>query len=105
MKHLIIAASLALLPAAALAQDPGAAPAAAPAAAALPMCSAKVHDSCQQTKSQQASALDYYPTDCRDAGNNKTCAAPAHQGMAMKPHKVTARKSIITKSSEATPAQ
>ena len=90
MKHVIFVAALALLPAAALAQN--AAPAAA--GASLPMCSAKVQDSCQQGPAQQARALDHYPADKRDAGNNKI-GAPMAAMHKPKPHSV--RKSIVTK--------
>ncbi len=99
MKYLLITAALMMAPAAALAQDPPADPGMA-AGASLPMCSAKVHDSCMQTKAQQASALDHYPADSRDAGNNKIGApmAPHHPTRAMhrayKTHSVG--KSIVT---------
>ena len=98
MKHLILTVAIALLPTAALAQaDPAAAPEAAVAAApatALPKCTAKVTDSCQQTKAQQANALDHYPADTRDAGNNKIGApAAAHT---MTKHRHAAHKATTT---------
>jgi|GEM_PF-3318839 len=69
MKHLILIAAVALLPAAALAQD--APPADAMAAKPLPKCTAKIQDSCDQSMTTEKNALDYYPADSRDAGNNK----------------------------------
>ncbi len=73
MKHLILTAALAFLPAVAIAQDAPADPAAAPAAAPapLPKCTAKVQDSCDQSTTTEKNALSYYPADSRDAGNNK----------------------------------
>ena len=74
MKTMILAAAAALLlPVAALAQD---APAAPPADAAmapkpLPKCTAKIQDSCDQSATTEKNALNYYPADSRDAGNNK----------------------------------
>lgn len=53
----------AMLAAPALAQD---APAAAPA---LPFCSAKVTDNCQQTPAQQARAMSGEQAEKRDARN------------------------------------
>jgi hypothetical protein len=41
----------------------------APAPAALPMCSAKVTDSCQQSPAQQARAMTGAQADARDARN------------------------------------
>ena len=41
----------------------------APAAAALPACSAKVTDSCQQTPAQQARAMTGEQADRRDAAH------------------------------------
>lgn len=104
MKHLILTAALTLLPAAALAQM-APAPADAPAAAAapLPKCSAKVQDSCDQSKTTEKNALDHYPADTRDAGNNKIGAPMAAKPM-MRAHKSAVRKSIVTKSTEAMPA-
>lgn len=94
MKHLILAAALALLPAVAIAQDAPADPAAAPAAdapaaeaapaaapAALPKCTAKVQDSCDQSKTTERNALSYYPADSRDAGNNKIAGKKASKPM------------------------
>ena len=46
-----------------------AAPALAQAPAALPMCSAKVTDSCQQSPAQQARAMTGEQADKRDARN------------------------------------
>ncbi len=60
---LILAAALFAAPALAQAADP----AAPPAAAAMPMCSAKVHDACQQTKGQEARAMNAAQADARDA--------------------------------------
>ena len=84
MKSLIFAAAL-LLPALAAAQDaPAAPPAAEPAIAApaapaapaaLPKCTAKVQDSCDQSKTTEKNALAYYPAETRDAGNNKIAHA------------------------------
>jgi hypothetical protein len=54
----------AMLAAPALAQE-----AAPPAAPALPFCSAKVTDSCQQTAAQQARAMTGEQADARDARN------------------------------------
>ncbi len=94
MKHLILTAALMLLPAAAMAQDAPAAPAAA--AASLPKCSAKVQDSCDQSMTTEKNALDHYPADTRDAGNNKI-GAPMAKPMMMHKHKSGAvRKSIVT---------
>lgn len=56
----------AMIAAPALAQD---APAAAPAAPALPFCSAKVTDNCQQTPAQQARAMSGEQAEKRDARN------------------------------------
>lgn len=70
MKHLILTAALALLPAAALAQD-APEPAAPAAGAMLPKCTAKVQDSCDQSQTTEKNALDHYPAETRDAGNNK----------------------------------
>ena len=88
MKHLILTAALALLPAVAIAQDAPADPAAAPAAdaaapapAALPRCTAKVQDSCDQSKTTERNALSYYPADSRDAGNNKIAGKKAAKPM------------------------
>lgn len=89
MKHLILTAALALLPAVAIAQDapadpaaaPAAEPAAAPAPAALPKCTAKVQDSCDQSKTTEKNALSYYPADSRDAGNNKIAGKKAAKPM------------------------
>ena len=70
----ILAAAMIAAPA--LAQAPAAAP-------ALPFCSAKVTDSCQQTAAQQARAMTGEQADKRDARNggewapNKAAAAPA----------------------------
>jgi hypothetical protein len=93
MKHLILTAALALLPAAALAQDAPAAPA---AGAPLPKCSAKVTDSCDQSATTEKNALTYYPADSRDAGNNKIGAAPKTH--TTKTHSL--RKSIVTRPTE-----
>jgi hypothetical protein len=59
MKPMLIAATL-LFVAPVLAQD-------AMAPAAMPMCSAKVKDSCMQTPSQQARAMSGAQADARDA--------------------------------------
>ena len=100
MKHLILTAALTLLPAAALAQMTPA-PADAPAAAApLPKCSAKVQDSCDQSKTTEKNALDHYPADTRDAGNNKIGAPMASKPMMHRTHKHAVRKSIVTKTTE-----
>ena len=102
MKHLILTVAFALLPAAAMAQaDPAAAPEAAAAAApaALPKCSAKVTDSCDQSKTTEKNALDHYPADKRDAGNNKIgAAAPmhSHAGHMHAGHKHAAHKATTT---------
>ena len=103
MKHLILTVALALLPAAAMAQDaPAADPAAAaPAAApaALPKCTAKVQDSCDQSKTTEKNALDHYPADKRDAGNNKIgapAAAPTHVSHKRAGHKHAAHKATTT---------
>jgi hypothetical protein len=61
MKFALIAIAASLVAAPALAQD---APATAPT---LPFCSAKVTDSCQQTKAQQARAMTGEQADKRDA--------------------------------------
>ena len=105
MKHLILAAAVALLPAVAMAQG---APA-APAGGAMPMCTAKVQDSCQQGPAQQARALDHYPADKRDAGNNKIgggadTPAPHKMHKMHKPHATKVRKSIVTHDSTTTDA-
>ena len=98
MKHLILTAALALLPAAALAQDAPMAPAAPAAGAPLPKCSAKITDSCDQSMTTEKNALDHYPADTRDAGNNKIGGA-----MTMHRPKLHAvRKSIVTKPTEPT---
>jgi hypothetical protein len=104
MKTLVlITAAALLLPFAAVAQD---APAAAPPA--LPKCTAKVQDSCDQSKTTEKNALDHYPADTRDAGNNKigataTAAAPrpAHRRAAH--HAVV--KTTTTEATVTTPAQ
>ena len=61
-------------------------PAFAQTPAAMPMCSAKVTDSCQQTAAQQARAMSGAQADARDAraggawAPNKTAAkAPANK--------------------------
>lgn len=84
MKTLIIAAAAALLlPVAAFAQEapaaaePAVAPAQAAAPAALPKCTAKIQDSCDQSKTTEKNALNYYPAETRDAGNNKIAGAKA----------------------------
>jgi hypothetical protein len=63
MKPMFVLAA-AMIAAPALAQD---APAAAPAAPALPFCSAKVTDNCQQTAAQQARAMSGEQAEKRDA--------------------------------------
>ncbi len=55
-----VAATLVALPAMAQAPAP---------AMALPMCSAKVTDGCQQTKAQQAREMSAAQADARDARN------------------------------------
>ena len=73
-----VAATLLALPA--LAQAPAPASTLAPA---LPMCSAKVTDGCQQTKAQAAREMSGAQADARDARNggawtpNGTAAKPA----------------------------
>ncbi len=82
MKHLILIAAAALLPTAALAQDaPAAPPADAMAAKPLPKCTAKIQDSCDQSKTTEKNALNYYPADSRDAGNNKIAGKKAMKPM------------------------
>ena len=75
IKHILVAATLAALPAAVCA-----APMAAPAGA-LPKCTAKVQDSCDQSMTTEKNAIDHYPADTRDAGNNKI--GGMHSAMAM----------------------
>ncbi|WP_419814133.1 hypothetical protein [Glacieibacterium sp.] len=102
MKTLVLCAAAAmLLPFAALAQE---APAAAPPA--LPKCTAKVQDSCDQSKTTEKYALDHYPADKRDAGNNKI-GAPA--AMPRSAHRRAARHPVVktttTQTTVTTPAQ
>lgn len=69
MLKLMFVSAAALIAAPVLAQE---APAAAPAAPALPYCSAKVTDSCQQTPKQEARAMTGAQVDKRDAGGQWT---------------------------------
>ena len=64
-KTFLVSAALLLLPAAVAAQMAPAAP------GALPKCTAKVQDSCDQSATTEKNAIDYYPADARDAGNFK----------------------------------
>ncbi len=85
MKSLLIAALLAL-PGAALANShmEKKAPMAAAPASGLPKCTAKVQDSCDQSLTTEKNALDHYPAETRDAGNNKIgkmAMAPAAKPM------------------------
>jgi hypothetical protein len=78
MKPLFVVAA-AMLAAPVLAQAP---------APALPFCSAKVTDNCQQTPAQQARAMSGAQADARDARNggqwtpNGRAAAPAKKAPA-----------------------
>ena len=65
-----------------------AAPATAPA---LPMCSAKVTDSCQQSPAQQARAMTGVQADARDARNGGEWA-PNKRTAAAAPAKKAAKK-------------
>ena len=55
----------AAMPAAAAVAADAAMPAAAAPASALPKCTAKVQDSCDQSKTTEKNALDHYPADTR----------------------------------------
>jgi hypothetical protein len=96
-----IASSAIALAAPATAQDTVA------AAPALPMCSATVKDSCQQTPAQQKRAMSGEQADARDARNggkwtpnSGTAPAPmvAHRKMSHKKmgHKKMAKKMVVT---------
>ena len=75
--------------------EPMAAGPMAAAPSAMPKCTAKVQDSCDQSKTTERNALDHYPADTRDAGNNKMGAAhamPMSHAMPARHHKPMMRK-------------
>ena len=90
LKTLVIAAAIAAVPAAALAQT------------ALPKCTAKLQDSCDQSMTTEKNAIDHYPAETRDAGNNKIGKASAMPARSMKPTRRSAKK-IMPMNAAATP--
>jgi hypothetical protein len=107
MKTLVLAGIAALLlPVGVIAQtDPAGAPAAAPAApmTPLPKCTAKVRDSCDQSTTTEKNALDHYPADTRDAGNNKIGGATAPAGPARHMRHAATKHSVKTTLTDAKP--
>ena len=84
---LALAAILVAGPATAqMAADPAAPPA---AAAALPMCSAKVKDSCQQGPRQEAAAMTAAQAEASGGVGDRNHDQSAMTGGKMAPHKMT----------------
>ncbi len=85
----------------------------APAAGALPMCSAKVKDGCQQTPGQEARAMSGEQADKRDAksggwapnkgGSDKDAMAPMKKPAHKAHHKAAAKPMAAAPAAEAAP--
>lgn len=84
---IFVLAAMFAAPAFAQAADPAAAPAMAAAPASLPMCSAKVKDSCQQTRGQEARAMSAAQAEASggvgDRGSDQAAMAGSEGKMAM----------------------